>query len=557
MATSEDSPFPRYIQELRLLLKVLMIFRIATVTLLLGAALVIQLKGSQVLFFAPLFTIYLIVVSVYLLTILLAAIFNQVENLTRFAACQVGTDLFLYTLIVFFTGGHSSPFPFLFLFSILWAALALRGGGYWTASVSSILFGGVVDLQYYRILMPPHAAELVDIMLVNSWDIMGRVFLHLTAFFAVAFLGHQISQRYRSAREELTERTEDLEKLRTLSDVVFESLTSGLVVLDGSGRVRSVNSAAAKMLALDRSSGQDLQSHKIFKGIPIPEMLEKASGGRLKRWEGSFTEEEGKERVLGFSISPLKEPEKGYVVIFQDLTEYRDMETRLRASETLSAIGRMAANIAHEVRNPLASMSGSIQVLKGDLDLKEDDLRLMDIILKETERLNDLVGNFLNYARPPDPKFEDVYLKDVIMETVRLLNPFLSEKNVRLKTVLPEERVILSVDTSHMHQIIMNLVRNSVEALGEGGTVTVSLERESRDDGDFSLLSVSDNGAGIPEEILPEIFEPFKTTREQGTGLGLAIVYQLVQIHKGTVRVQSEVGKGTTVTIRLAPWRIV
>jgi two-component system sensor histidine kinase PilS (NtrC family) len=226
MPGSRNPPF-RASQELRLFLKILMVFRVATVTVLLGLTVLIQLKGSQALFFAPHFTIYLIIVAVYLLTIFFATIFNQVQNLPNFAIYQVGTDLLLYTLIVFFTGGHSSPFPFLYLFSILWAALALRGGGYWTASFSAILYGGIVDLQYYRILMPPYGRELSDILLVNPWDIMGRIFLHIIAFYAVAFLGNQIGHRYRAAREELSERTVDLEKLRSLSDVVFESMTSG------------------------------------------------------------------------------------------------------------------------------------------------------------------------------------------------------------------------------------------------------------------------------------------------------------------------------------------
>lgn len=554
MVPGEDLLPERHSQELHLLLKILMIFRVATVTILLGVTVMIQIKGSQVLLVAPLFTVYLLVISVYLLTILFATIFNQVRNLSRFAGYQVGTDLIIYTLIVFFTGGHSSPFPFLYLFSILWAALALPGGGYWTASIASIFYGGVVDLQYYGVLLPPRAVESLGGM-ANPWDMMGRIVLHVTAFFAVAFLGHQISQRYRSAREELTVRTEDLEKLRTLSDVVFESITSGLVVLDGLGRVRSYNSAAAQMLALEGLPGHGMQSHEIFKGIPIPELLEKASKGGLNRWEGSFSEEKGQERVLGFSISPLKDPEKGYVVIFQDLTDLRDLETRLRTSEKLSAIGRMAASIAHEVRNPLASMSGSIQVLKRDLELNEEDLHLMDIILKETERLNDLVGNFLDYARPPSPRFEDADLREVIMETVNLLNPISEKRNITINTDLPEEKVILSVDTSHMRQIIVNLVNNSIEALDDGGSIRVALTRESGPVGEHSLLSVSDDGAGIPDEILSEIFEPFKTTKEDGTGLGLAIVYQLVQIHKGTIDVHSEKRNGTTVNIRLAPWR--
>ncbi len=543
----------RHSAELPLLLKVLMVFRVATVTLFLGGAVIIQLKGSQVLFFAPLFTIYLLVVAVYLLTILLAAVFNQVENLSRFAAYQVGIDLLIYTTAVFLTGGHSSPFPFLYLFSILWAALSLRGGGYWTASVSSILYGGVVDLQYYGFVMPPYAAELADLLLVNPWDIMGRVFIHVTAFYAVAFLGHMISYRYRSAREELTEKTVDLEKLRTLSDVVFESITSGIAVLDEKGVIRSMNSAAEKMLNLaGRHSGKSGLSQDIFTGIPIHDLLERASIGGVNRWEGSYSDEKGV-RVLGLSISPLKEPEKGYVVIFQDLTELREMEDKLQVSEKLSAIGRMAASIAHEVRNPLASMSGSIQILKKDLDVHGEDLHLMDIVLKETERLNDLVGNFLDYARPPTPRFEDVDLKDIVVDTVNLLGPVATSNEASFKMELPEEPVILSLDVAQMRQIIMNLVKNAADAVSAGGKIIVSVSRDRNGEG--SVLAVVDDGPGIPDEVLPEIFEPFMTTKDHGTGLGLAIVYQLVQIHKGTVEVSTELDKGTTVSVHLPPWR--
>jgi two-component system sensor histidine kinase PilS (NtrC family) len=532
-----------------------MVFRVATVTVLLGVTVLIQLKGSQDLFFAPHFTIYLIIVAVYLLTIFFAAIFNQVQNLPNFAIYQVGTDLLLYTLIVFFTGGHSSPFPFLYLFSILWAALALRGGGYWTASFSAIFYGGVVDLQYYGILMPPHGRELSDILLVNPWDIMGRIFLHIIAFYAVAFLGNQIGQRYRVAREELSERTVDLEKLRSLSDVVFESMTSGIVVLDEKGRIRSMNSASARMLGMEGPLVEGTATSDVFQGIPMEELLQKAPQRGLNRWEGSFTDDGGQERTLGLSISPLKEPELGYVVIFTDLTELREMEDKLRVTEKLSAIGRMAASIAHEVRNPLASMSGSIQLLKKDLDLESEDLKLMDIVLKETERLNVLVGDFLAYARPPAPHFEDIDLRDIIQDAVRLLHNTSLGPEINLSTELPEEKAILSVDMSQMHQVIMNLVKNSADAIERKGNITISLRRSDNSPDGESVLTVSDDGPGIPEEILPRIFEPFITSKVSGTGLGLAIVYQLVQIHKGTVNVHTQEGLGTSISIHLAPWR--
>jgi len=541
--------------ELPLFLKILMIFRVSTVTILLGVTVLIQVKGSQVLFFAPLFTIYLIIVAVYLLTIFFATIFNQVQNLPTFAAYQVGTDLLLYTLIVFFTGGHNSPFPFLYLFAILWAALALRGGGYWTASFSAILYGGVVDLQYYQILVPPYVRNLTDVLEVNPWDIMGRISLHIIAFYAVAFLGHLIGYRYRTAREELSEKTVDLEKLRSLSDVVFESMTSGIVVLDEKGSIRSMNSASARMLGLNWPPEEGLMTSQVFHGIPMETLLEKAPDKGLNRWEGSFLDDTGQARILGLSISPLKEPALGYVVIFTDLTELRKMENKLRVTETLSAIGRMASSIAHEIRNPLASMSGSIQMLKKDLDLDGEDLKLMDIVLKETERLNVLLGDFLSYARPPAPHFEDVDLRKIIEDAVRLLQNTALGTELNLSTRLPDEKAILSVDTSQIHQVIVNLVKNSAEAIGEKGDITISLSRsENSPEGD-SILAVSDNGPGIPEEILPRIFEPFITSKVNGTGLGLAIVYQLVQIHKGTVDIFSKKGQGTTISVHLAPWR--
>jgi two-component system sensor histidine kinase PilS (NtrC family) len=307
------------------------------------------------------------------------------------------------------------------------------------------------------------------------------------------------------------------------------------------------------MLSLEaRRAGKGRSLGDVFSGIPIQDLLERASAGGVNRWEGTYSDDE-EERTLGLSISPLKEPERGYVVIFQDLTDLRDMEDKLRASEKLSAIGRMAASIAHEVRNPLASMSGSIQILKKDLDLDGEDLHLMDIVLKETQRLNDLVGNFLDYARPPAPRFEDVDLRGIVSDTVNLLGPVAAADEITLEADLPAEPVILSVDISQMRQIIMNLVKNAADAVSSGGRITVSVGKD--ENGEGSVLAVTDDGQGIPDEVLPEIFEPFMTTKGDGTGLGLAIVYQLVQIHKGTIDVRTREGKGTTVSVQLPPWR--
>jgi len=541
--------------ELQFLLKILMFFRVATVTLFLGVTVVVQIKGSQAIFFAPLFVIYLLIVTVYLVTIFFASIFSQVEDLQRFSVVQVGTDLTISTLMIFLSGGYESPFPFLYLFPVLWASIALRGGGYWTASFSSILYGAVVDLQYYGLIIPPGAAGLSRTSGANPWDLVGRIVLHMTAYFAVAFLGHQMAMRYRVARVELSEATSDLEKLQSLSDVVFDSITSGIVVLDDRISIRSLNRGGMSILGSDTNISHRMSIEDLFGDIPVRDLCSKASGGGINRWEGPYIGGDGMNRVMGLSISPLLEPEKGYVIIFQDLTGLRDMEEKLRTAEKLTAMGRMAASIAHEIRNPLASMSGSIQLLKDTLEPQEEDRQLMEIVLRETQRLNDLVGDFLTYARPPSPRFEDADLGQVVLDTVSFMKTSYQDSQMVIDTHVPEGDIVLSMDTAHIRQIIINLVKNAAEAVDGTGHVAVVVSRVDQDGAQVTSLSVTDDGPGISEEILPEIFEPFVTTKTKGTGLGLAIVYQLVQIHKGTVDVTSRTGDGTTITVKLPAWR--
>ena len=538
--------------ELDFLLKVLMLFRVVTITLLLGVTVVAQVKGSQVLFFAPLYYIYLLIVAVYLATILFASTFNQITDIKQFSFIQVGFDLALYTVIVFLSGGYESPFPFLYLFSILWASLGFPGaGGYWIASFSSILYGAVVDLEYYGILLPPHKEVLALISSSNPWDILGRIALHITAFFAVAFLGSQMGKRYRSTEEALTERTADLASLQHLSDIVFDSINSGIVVLDPDGRIITVNSSGTQILGVDIADKSNVFASDVFNDVPIENLCRSAASSMLNRWEGIFTDRSGRHRIFGLSISRLKDPEKGYVVVFQDLTEFRDMEEKLKSAEKFSAVGRMAAGLAHEVRNPLASMSGSIQILKDSLDLNPDDHDLMEIVLRETGRLDTLVEEFLTYARPPSPRFENEDLRKIVTETITIMEGSADSNGIVIKEEMPDRPVIMAMDPGQMYQILHNLAKNSLEAIDGGGEVLIKLEIHEEGDSPKAVLSVADTGSGISDDILPEVFEPFKTSKPRGTGLGLAIVYQLVQIHKGTIDIFTDPGKGTIFTITL------
>jgi two-component system, NtrC family, sensor histidine kinase PilS len=545
--------------DLRFLLQVLMVFRVLAITLFLGVMAVAQVKGTRLLFFAPLSFIYSLVIAVYAATILFAVAFNRLRDDRLHAALQIGFDLILATLIVFLSGAHLSPYAFLFIFPILWAAVALPGGeAYLIASAASILHGGVADLAWYGILLPPYREQFLEIVGHGSWDVIGQVSLNIIAFFAVAFLGRQMARRYRRTEKVLNERTIDLERLRRLHGLVFDSIGSGIVILDREGRVTAINPAGAATLGVERFGHQGAHVASLFGAVPIGDLCLQASRGSVDRWEGRMVNAAGARRTLGLSISRLRDPseeEGGYVVIFQDLTDLRDIEAQLKRAEKLSAVGRMAASIAHEIRNPLASMSGSIQLLRQNPSLGGEDRALMEIVLRETGRLNGLVGDFLSYARPPSPQLAAEDLSRLTDETVRFIAGT-APPGATLRTLLPAETVRGEVDAGQYRQILLNLVKNGLEALEGEGEVVVSLAAgRSREGREGVELSVADSGRGIDEKILPEIFEPFRTTKPEGTGLGLAIVYQLVTAHGGTVDASGRPGRGSVFTVFLPAGR--
>jgi two-component system sensor histidine kinase PilS (NtrC family) len=541
--------------ELRFLLKVLMAFRVVAFTLFLGVTVVAQAMGTRLLVFAPLEVVYSLIIAVYSATIVLASLFNRVRDETGFARVQIVLDLTLAALIVFVSGAYLSPFAFLFLFPILWAALAMPGREtYWVASASAILYGGIADLAFFRVLLPPLSDEFLALGGISPWDALGQVALNLGAFFAVGFLGLQMARRWRRTELTLSQRTIDLEHLRRLHGMVFDSIGSGIVVLDRGGRIVSINPPAAAALGVNRWSHEGLHAASVFGTIPIGDLCQQASRGAVNRWEQSLVNAAGQERILGLSISRLRdstEEESGYVVIFQDLTSLRGMEEQLAQAEKLSALGRMAASIAHEIRNPLASMSGSIQLLGQNPSLPAEDRKLMEIVLRETERLNSLVGDFLSYARPPSPQLAEEDLTALADEAVRLLGSTLPD-GVVLTTRFPARPVGARVDAAQFRQVLLNLTRNAVEAIAGPGEVTVSIVEQAERAGTPGVaVAVADTGHGIPPEVLPEIFEPFRTTKPHGTGLGLAVVYQLITAHGGTIDVAPRPGGGTVFTVFL------
>lgn len=345
---------------------------------------------------------------------------------------------------------------------------------------------------------------------------------------------------------------------------MIQSLDSGLLTVDLHGRINFLNRTAERILDLNGERPPEVSIYDLFPAFNrvTDETLENASDplSDYQRYETQFINPGGKKIYLGFSISPLTGPDGsliGHTLIFQDITRFKEMEEQMKRLDKMAAINQLAAGMAHEIRNPLTSLSGSIQMLKSELTLQSHQERLMDIILRESERLNALITDFLLFAQPPRTDRTASNLKDILEETIELLlhSPSYHE-GIRVRYPHPLQDIRVLVDPDQMKQVFWNLILNAVQAMGQAGELTVALQRGT--DGlsyqkpkEWVTISISDSGRGIASHEKEKIFEPFYTTKDRGTGLGLSIVHRIIEAHNGVIKVESEVGKGSTFTLLL------
>ncbi len=529
-------------RELRPKVKWLMILRVTTVTLLLGSLAVLQFYQSRRV---PR-SIYLIIIATYLLTISYSILFNRMKRLVPLSYAQILIDLGLETSIVFATGGMDSAFSFTYFFSIIAAGIMLfRRGAFLIASLAGIAYGTLVDLQYYGVLAPspdriyPHG------------ELLYNIFLNFIAFYTVAFLAGTLSVRLKAAREELAEKAFDLRELQALNENIVRSMADGMVTIDPDGRIGAFNSAAEEITGL---KFEEVRGRALGEIFDLPELRGSLEAGISQtapyRCEIPFARED-RALTLGLTISPLKDEKGDYgglLCMFQDVTLIKKMEAEIKKKDRLAAIGEMSAGMAHEIRNPLASLSGSLQILKEELSLSGDNLNLMDIALNEMERLDRIVTEFLIYAGPKMPAMEECDMAQIIRETANLIKSGgKSEEGVELVLDVPEEPVRILADQGQMRQVLLNLALNAVQSLSGPGTVTIKLIQNNRD---VSII-VEDNGSGIPKEDMDKIFYPFYSTKEGGSGLGLSIVYRIVEDHGGRINVESHPGKGSRFMVKI------
>ena len=548
--------------------KGLMLGRVTVITFLWVALVVVELTGNPTPTRLPL--TYVILIT-YLLTILYAFILHLQPALERFYRLQVWVDLLLETAIVQSTGGLDSGFVFLYILSIIAASMALPSRSiFGVAAGASVLYSLLVYLDFHAIIHPlPFPFALRPETLPSGSYVLYATLLRMTAFGVVALLCRYLAESLRQTGQVLQEQRARLIGLRAFHENVVNSMSSGLLITDMSGRVVSANHAASRILQLPPEKQQGWLAQEMLRFIDLEDvvMQNEAVDHGLNRAEGWFKRPDGKEIILGVSYSPLRDEQgtvHGLIINFQDITTIRALEAEIKRGEQLAAVGRLSAAIAHEIRNPLASVSGSIQLLRAELALDDSNQRLMDIIAHEIERLNMIITDFLAYARPRPLQYDEVDIHKLLSGTLHLLCKGLPAGSaVEIRTEFAPVVLSIAVDPQGLRQVIWNLCLNAVEAMHFQGTLTVRTSVQPQVNqpprGKTSpltaapelIIDVMDSGPGMSLEVKEKIFEPFYSTKDRGTGLGLATVDQIIYNHKGKIEVDSQLGHGTTIRIRL------
>jgi len=547
--------------------KGLMLGRIIILTLLLTITILFQISKKQ-FFFIPLTNnLYYFIGIFYLVTIVYALLLRKVKDVYRFAFSQIAVDHLFITALIYFTGGKESFFPITYTFSIIASStIFYKRGALFSASLSSLLYGLLLLLQLHHWINPLGEPSMYD-----PSQVFYSLIIYMATFYIVAFLSGAISEELKKKKKELIQKQVDYNQLETFNQNIVQSLDSGLLTIDLHGNINFLNRTAEKILNRNRGTLKDTSIYDLFPRIN--EVVEQVkmkvpeSFSDYQRYETLLTNHDGKRIYLGFSISPLTDPEGsliGHTLIFQDITKFKEMEEQMKRVDKMAAVGALAAGMAHEIRNPLASLSGSIQMLRAELTLDESQQHLMEITLRESERLNALITDFLLFAQPPQSHKILYPVERILEETLDLFIHSPSFRDgIRILRPSPQEETRVRIDPDQMKQVFWNLFINAAQSMSNGGEIQVQLGRGNAQgitglslssqvkDKEWVKISITDSGSGIAPEEKEKIFEPFFTTKENGTGLGLSVVHKIVENHKGLIKVDSVLGRGSTFSIFL------
>ncbi len=562
----------------------LMFARILLVTAIFGLILILRSAGPT----RPLATLYPVFLAFYALSGLYALVARRMPNLELFILLQFAADAACISLLLLFTGGADSVFTLVYVFPILGASyLRMTTGGLVVATfdtagyVVCLILGAVGYGQFDGdggVFGAPAAA-------VESVRTYSTVAFHIVSFYLVAFLSGSLARKQQETGRALAETASSLHRLQNMHGRIVQNIDAGLLTVDPAARITSFNRAAEEITRWRAGEVIGMPLQTVFKGMGrlLAATTDSTSsmppGPSLERW---MTRKDGKRVFLRVSASAMRGADgrtDGQILVFEDRTRLLMMTEQLEREERLAAVGRLSAAIAHEIRNPLASITGSVQVLRGELDLAPEDDELLGIVEREADRLGHLVTDFLALTKEEAPHLVEGRVGPMIHETLALLR----HKGMAAGVALSEDLAYdppVHMDGARMRQVFWNLFNNACQVMGGSGTLRIRTERVTADDlgadaleesvGDWARLGggvsgggaplrpgegvlrivVEDNGPGIPDEALSRIFDPFYTTRSGGTGLGLAIVARIIRSHRGVITVQSRVGEGS----RFAVW---
>jgi len=465
-----------------------------------------------------------------------------------FLILQAFVDVAFVSIIVFATGLYDSVFVFMYIIVILFGSLELymKGAMVW-AVLSAATYVTLLYLQMKGILHPPGVESLP-----LGWSqFIPTSCINSLGFIMTGVLSGVLGEDIRAAREGMQDRESILQKLETFHKHVVENIPSGIVTVDTQGRVSLINDTACSILGVGKGEVTGMPVGEILSGL---DLASSRSDSPVPRPEIVFRRSDGAEIFLGFSSSPMKDADGtviGRVVIFQDLTPVKQMEERIRIADRLAGVGELAAGLAHEIRNPLASITGSSQMLRETPELPEMSRTLLDIIERESTRLNGLISDFLAYAGPKMKNVGPVNMTGMASEIVAAVRAGEARDKGVIVEILATRDLRVEGDAEQLRQVLWNLVRNAVQATPRGGTVTLDLFSQTRHRQRYVVITVSDTGKGMEPGIIGKIFNPFFTSKAEGTGLGLAISQRIVHYHRGFIEVRSAPETGSVFSVFL------
>ncbi|MFH1021022.1 MAG: ATP-binding protein [Pseudomonadota bacterium] len=530
----------------------LLFFRVLFLSLMLGISVLLQTKTPSI-FLPPLHHLAYFIAGLYVFTILSALVVRMIQCYSRFGYLQITLDTLLVTILVFSTGGSQSVFTVVYFFPIVMGAFMLfRRGSLLFATLSTLLFGTLLLIEYSG-----HASRFVQnypSQLANFQILLHYFTIYSLTFFLVAILSSMLSTRLQKTEAELFQTVNDYDRLSFLYKQIFDDINTGIITVDADNRATSFNRAAELITGYRPGEilGQELC--QAFSGLEIPLRHDE------RRHTAAIRRKNGETIPVGYSCSRLNAPddnENGYVYTLQDLSQIKKMEAQVQQAEKMATIGEMAAGIAHELRNPLAAISGAVQLLDRDTRDNSVNKRLFNIIMRESDRLDATIHDFLLFSKPVNPEKKWFSLRDLAREAVETLGQNPDWNRALTLDLEIQPGLDCWADPQLVRQVLLNLIANSANACRhmEKGEILLRAEETAAGHKETPeaaiVLEIVDNGHGIPEGLRERIFEPFFTTRETGTGLGLAIVRQIVHSHGGEISLRDCRPQGTIFSVRL------